>query len=159
MNYTMTESPMGALLLVSDGEALTELYLEPAKAGVEGKEGWVRQDDAAPFPEVNQQLEEYFAGARKEFQLPLRMEGTPFQQRVWEALREIPYGETVSYGEIARRIESPRACRAVGLANGQNPIAIIVPCHRVIGSSGKLVGYGGGLHRKAALLQIEGIAV
>ncbi|HYM67200.1 MAG TPA: methylated-DNA--[protein]-cysteine S-methyltransferase, partial [Patescibacteria group bacterium] len=101
------------------------------------------------------QLGEYFAGRRTDFDVPLEMEGTPFQLRVWEALREIGYGETISYGELARRIGNPSASRAVGMANGCNPIAVIVPCHRVIGANGTLTGYGGGVERKRLLLDLE----
>jgi methylated-DNA-[protein]-cysteine S-methyltransferase len=116
-------------------------------------DGWEPDDDA--FPQVVEQLEAYFAGERTEFDLALDLVGTSFQKRVWEALLTIPYGETRSYGEIARQIGAPGAFRAVGLANGHNPIGIIVPCHRVIGSNGSLTGYGGGLDRKRALLELE----
>jgi methylated-DNA-[protein]-cysteine S-methyltransferase len=115
--------------------------------------GWKR-DDAA-LSEARAQLQAYFAGELRGFELPLAAEGTPFQQRVWRALCDIPYGETISYGELARRIGQPAAARAVGLANGQNPIAIVVPCHRVIGANGSLTGYGGGLERKRWLLAHE----
>ncbi len=101
------------------------------------------------------QLEEYFAGERTSFDIPLAPEGAPFEREVWRALEEIPYGETVSYGEIARRVGQPTAARAVGTANGRNPIAVIVPCHRVIGADGSLTGYGGGLERKRLLLELE----
>jgi methylated-DNA-[protein]-cysteine S-methyltransferase len=110
---------------------------------------------AASVSAAAAQLEEYFAGARTEFDLDLELEGTPFQRQVWAALRTIPYGETRSYGEIAEQIGKPGAFRAVGLANGRNPIGIIVPCHRVIGASGSLAGYGGGLDRKQLLLELE----
>ena len=112
-------------------------------------------EDDAVLRGVRDQLGEYFAGRRRLFDIPLALEGTPFQQRVWNALCEIPYGETISYGELARRIGHPSAVRAVGLANGSNPIAIIVPCHRVIGANGTLTGYGGGLPTKARLLDLE----
>ena len=111
--------------------------------------------DAKRLREAQRQLEEYFAGERTEFSLPLESHGTDFQQRVWRALRAIPFGTTISYGELARRIGNPRAVRAVGLANGRNPISIIVPCHRVIGANGTLTGYGGGLERKRFLLALE----
>jgi len=104
---------------------------------------------------VKRQLEEYFAGERTIFDIPLAPEGAPFEREVWRALEEIPYGETVSYGEIARRVGQPTAARAVGTANGRNPIAVIVPCHRVIGADGSLTGYGGGLERKRLLLELE----
>lgn len=153
--YTYAESPVGPLLLTSDGAALTRLYMNEQRHGPEVGENWVREDDAAPFTEVRRQLNEYFAGQRREFDLLLAPVGTEFQKRVWAALTLIPYGATVSYGEIARRIGAPKASRAIGMANGRNPLSIVVPCHRVIGASGRLTGYGGGLSRKEALLTLE----
>jgi methylated-DNA-[protein]-cysteine S-methyltransferase len=168
--YTEMESPLGPLLLTSDGAALTGLYMsehrygpsagEPLSVwGIEAnpsKEGrWAQDDRAVPFSEVKAQLADYFEGRRTTFDLPLCMEGTGFQRLVWDLLTEIPFGTTISYGELARRAGNPNSSRAVGLANGHNPISIIVPCHRVIGSNGKLTGYGGGLPRKAALLDFE----
>lgn len=168
--YSEMASPIGPLLLMSDGESLTDVYMSehthgPATGealsawGIDatpGKAGkWVRDDDARPFREAKEQLTAYFEGRLTEFDLPLAMEGTEFQRQVWDALCEIPYGVTISYGELARRVGNPNGSRAVGLANGRNPISIIVPCHRVIGSNGKLTGYGGGLPRKAALLDFE----
>jgi methylated-DNA-[protein]-cysteine S-methyltransferase len=154
--YSYMDSPLGTLMLVSDGRSLTGLYM----MGHEGAHGpgssWLHQDEAAPFAEARQQLAEYFAGLRKQFDLPLDMEGTDFQREVWWALREIPFGETISYGELARRVGRPQGAQAVGAANGRNPISIIVPCHRVIGADGSLVGYGGGLPRKELLLRLEG---
>lgn len=125
------------------------------KHGEEIGKDWVLRNDVPPFPETVQQLAAYFDGKLTEFSLPLAIRGTDFQKRVWDELREIPYGATISYGELAQRIGNPNASRAVGLANGHNPISIIVPCHRVIGANGKLTGYGGGLQRKAALLSFE----
>jgi methylated-DNA-[protein]-cysteine S-methyltransferase len=151
--FSTHESPVGELTLVGDGHALTGLYMTdhrhrpPLPAGA-------RRDDG-PFAEARRQLGEYFAGERTRFELPLRMEGSPFLREVWRALLEIPFGETLSYGELARRIGRPGASRAVGLANGRNPISIVVPCHRVIGSSGALTGYGGGMERKRFLLDLE----
>lgn len=153
--YTYLESPIGRLLLTSDGISLTGLYMEPHRHGPVSTEGWVRDDEAVPFSSAREQLEAYFAGELQEFDIPLAPQGTPFQQRVWNELRNIPFGQTWSYGELARRIGQPTASRAVGLANGKNPISVIVPCHRVIGANGKLVGYGGGLDRKNTLLQLE----
>jgi methylated-DNA-[protein]-cysteine S-methyltransferase len=153
--YTECETPMQRLLLTSDGASLTGLFLPGGRNGVEPGESWVRRDDAAPFAEAKRQLAAYFNGSLRAFDLPLAPRGTAFQRRVWEELERIPYGITVSYGELARRIGDPNGARAVGLANGRNSIAIIVPCHRVIGANGKLVGYGGGLPRKAALLAFE----
>jgi methylated-DNA-[protein]-cysteine S-methyltransferase len=153
--YTYFESQIDPILLTSDGEALTGLYMVEQKHGPEVAPDWVRNDDAAPFAEAKRQLADYFAGELTEFDLPLAPQGTEFQRRVWEELARIPYGVTISYGELARRIGQPGSSRAVGLANGRNPIAIVVPCHRVIGANGKLVGYGGGLPRKQALLAHE----
>jgi methylated-DNA-[protein]-cysteine S-methyltransferase len=151
--YTMMDSPIGDLLLVGDGEALWRLDMQQGRRPTAIDLHWERRDQA--FADVRRQLTEYFDGRRRSFDVPLALEGNSFELRVWDALREIPYGETVSYGEIARRIGQPDAPRAVGLANGRNPIAVIVPCHRVIGANGTLVGYGGGLERKRLLLDLE----
>ena len=153
--YSLLESPLGPLLLTSDGSALTGVFMGDHKHGPEIGEGWVRDENAAPFVKAKHQLTAYFNGTLTAFDLPLSADGTEFQRRVWHALCEIGYAETLSYGELARRIGSPNASRAVGLANGRNPISIIVPCHRVIGANGKLTGYGGGIDRKAALLDFE----
>jgi methylated-DNA-[protein]-cysteine S-methyltransferase len=153
--YTILESPIGPLQLISDGEALTGLFMNEHKGGPDPGEDWVRDDHNAILAEARRQIKAYFTGERKTFDLPLAARGTEFQQRVWDALRQIPYGTTISYGELARRIGNPQASRAVGLANGSNPISIIVPCHRVIGANGKLTGYGGGVERKKALLALE----
>lgn len=152
--YLHLESPIGRLLLCGDEQRLSRLYTSP------------RSDDPAlvrerrraeaPFARVREQLEQYFAGERREFDLPLRLEdGSPFFQRVWRRLLEIPFGTTTSYGELARELGNPTGARAVGLANSSNPISIIVPCHRVIGSAGSLTGYAGGLERKQFLLRHE----
>lgn len=147
------DTPIGPLLLVGDGAGLVEIGLpecgRPVPPPVDAKPARSKLRAAA------RQLEEYFAGTRQQFDLPLHPSGTPFQLEVWGALLTIPYGETVSYAEIARRIRRPRAVRAVGAANGANPLSIIVPCHRVIGSHGDLVGYGGGLPVKRWLLAHE----
>lgn len=151
--YTTVESPLGELLLLSDGHALSGLHLQAGRKAVLVGEAWRRSEE--PFEHVRAQLEEYFAGRRSSFELTLGLQGTPFQRRVWSALREIPYGETLTYGGLARRIDQPTAARAVGLANGSNPIAVIVPCHRLIGANGTLVDYGGGIPRKQFLLSLE----
>ncbi|MGH2730555.1 MAG: methylated-DNA--[protein]-cysteine S-methyltransferase [Actinomycetota bacterium] len=151
--YTTITSPIGDLLLASDGRALTDLHMAP----FEVPSGWQR--DESRFEDVVAQLTAYYTGSRKTFDVALNPTGTPFQRRVWEGLSAIPYGETVSYGELARRIGKPKAVRAVGRANGANPIAVIIPCHRVIGANGTLTGYGGGLDRKAKLLALEGVHV
>jgi methylated-DNA-[protein]-cysteine S-methyltransferase len=151
--YTTFDSPIGELLAVGDGEALTRLQMQAGRRPVPIDPSWKRDDDA--LDPVRTQLEEYFAGARTTFEIPLAMIGNGFELSVWAALQEIPYGETVSYGAIARAIGHPTAFRAVGLANGRNPVAVIVPCHRVIGADGSLTGYGGGLERKRLLLDLE----
>jgi methylated-DNA-[protein]-cysteine S-methyltransferase len=149
----VVESPVGDLLLVGDRDHLRGLYLSPERWASKIAADWVRDDGA--FADVTTQLREYFAGERTVFDVPLALHGTPFQQRVWEGLRTIPYGRTTSYGRLAAQVGRPGAARAVGLANGRNPVSIIVPCHRVIGSGGALTGYGGGLDRKRALLALE----
>lgn len=156
--YTMMPSPVGELLLVGargpDGAlAVRGLHFSDGRRAVAPDPSWAR-DDAALAP-ARAQLEEYFAGARTSFELALDPQGSAFERSVWEALTEIPYGETASYGAIAQRLGRPGAARAVGLANGRNPIAVIVPCHRVIGADGSLTGYGGGLQRKRTLLELE----
>jgi methylated-DNA-[protein]-cysteine S-methyltransferase len=151
--YTTIESPIGELLLVGDQDALHGLYMQDGRKPKRIAPDW--QASAAPFADVTTQLEEYFAGARTSFDVSLAAEGAPFEREVWHALEAIPYGKTVSYGEIARRVGQPTAARAVGTANGRNPIAVIVPCHRVIGADGSLTGYGGGLERKRLLLELE----
>jgi methylated-DNA-[protein]-cysteine S-methyltransferase len=151
--YTTLESPIGRLLLAGDGNALERLDMQEGRRPVAIGQEW-RRDDSA-FASVSSQLSEYFGGRRERFDVPLALRGNAFELRVWDALLEIPYGETVSYGEIARRIGDPGAARAVGLANGRNPVALIVPCHRVIGADGSLTGYGGGLERKRFLLDLE----
>ncbi len=145
-------TPIGELLLVSDGESLTALRFDDARRG-SPTPGAVPD---AVLERTAAQLGEYFAGERTSFDIPLRAAGTPFEQRVWDELRAIPYGETTSYGEIAVRVGEPGAARAVGRANGRNPIPVIVPCHRVIGADGSLTGFGGGLECKRALLDLEG---
>ena len=153
MHFHTIDSPIGRLLLTGDAHGLTGLHMEPFDIDP----GW--RADPAAFADAEAQLREYFAGGLTAFDLPLAPCGTPFQRDVWEKLREIPYGETATYGEIAAAIGKPWASRAVGAANGRNPIAVIVPCHRVIGANGTLTGYAGGLERKRKLLELEaGIA-
>ena len=153
MLYTSFDSPVGKLVALGDGQALHGLYMQEGRTAIAIRPEWEGADD--PFAELREQLSEYFDGRRQAFDLELETAGSPFQRRVWRALQEIPYGETISYGQLARRIGQPTAVRAVGLANGSNPIAIIVPCHRVIGANGTLTGYGGGLPTKARLLDLE----
>ena len=151
--YRELESPVGPLLLAGDDEGLRFLLFRKGRDKARPKPEW--EPDRATLKDTARQIGAYFAGRLKRFDLPLAPQGTPFQTSVWSALLEIPYGETVSYGHIAHRLGNPKAVRAVGLANGSNPIAIIIPCHRVIGSNGSLVGYGGGLPIKQALLALE----
>lgn len=146
-------SPIGTLLLTARAGALTGLWIRGEKHAPQIASEWQRNDGA--LRDVTSQLDDYFAGRRWTFTLPLAPAGTDFQQRVWAELRRIPVGTTISYGELARRIGQPAAVRAVGLANGRNPISIVVPCHRVIGANGALTGYGGGLTAKAWLLAHE----
>ncbi len=152
-HYASVDSPIGELLLIGDGRSLSALKMIDDGDYRGQSEGLTRDD--ARFVDVIAQLEEYFAGERTDFELDLAPEGTEFQLSVWDALSEIPFGETRSYGEIAAAVGRPKAARAVGMANNRNPIAVIVPCHRVIGASGDLVGYGGGMDRKVWLLDHE----
>jgi methylated-DNA-[protein]-cysteine S-methyltransferase len=153
MMYTTMESPVGRLLLAGDERALRQVSFADGRRSAGVQVGWL--ENAGAFAEVIRQLQAYFRGELRTFDLPLAMGGTEFQLRVWSALREIPYGETISYRELAERIGNLKAVRAVGLANGSNPIPIIVPCHRVIGSDGSLTGFGGGLENKRKLLDLE----
>jgi methylated-DNA-[protein]-cysteine S-methyltransferase len=148
--WTIFESPVDELLLTSNGTSLTRLLFAPFTVDPAWSEG-----PCDVLDEAITQLRDYFAGNRTEFDLPLEPAGTTFQLAVWHALREIPYAETINYGQLATRIGNRNASRAVGLANGRNPISIVVPCHRVIGANGSLTGYGGGLDRKRALLDLE----
>jgi methylated-DNA-[protein]-cysteine S-methyltransferase len=153
MKYTYVDSPLGALLVTRDEGGITGIDLPTARYPRRVRDDWER-DDAA-FDDVRGQLGEYFAGTRQQFDLRLSARGNAFQRAVWRALTEIPYGETTSYGKVAAGIGHPDGARAVGVANGQNPIPIIVPCHRVIGADGSLIGYGGGLSAKRWLLDHE----
>jgi methylated-DNA-[protein]-cysteine S-methyltransferase len=151
--YRYLETPLGRLLLVGDGPFLTGLYTAEHKRIAGPVAAWQHSDDA--FAAAVEQLEDYFAGRRQAFDLPLRPKGTPFQQRVWQELMQIPFGRTITYAELAERVGNPAASRAVGNANGRNPISIIVPCHRVIGADGKLTGYAGGVEMKRRLVEWE----
>jgi methylated-DNA-[protein]-cysteine S-methyltransferase len=153
VSYTRIESPVGKLLLAADAQGLRLVSFESSKRATPVQPDW--KENKAPFAEVIRQLQAYFDGELREFDLPLAPEGTAFQLRVWNSLRTIPYGEKISYGQLAQRIGNPKAVRAVGLANGCNPIPVIIPCHRVIGSDGSLTGFGGGLSNKEKLLALE----
>ena len=152
MDYRYLDTPIGRLLLAREGRDLRLINFQRGRLPRPDPR-WHESADA--FDDVVSQLTEYFAGRRQRFELPLAPEGTPFQQRVWRELQDVPYGVTISYGELAARIGQPTASRAVGLANGSNPLPIVIPCHRVIGANGKLTGYGGGLPIKEQLLALE----
>jgi len=151
--HATIESPIGPLLLAGDRHVLRVLWFGAGRKAQGARTGWI--EAPGEFRDAAAQLREYFAGRRTRFELAVAPAGTPFQQTVWRALQDIPYGETTSYGELARRIGDVKASRAVGLANGANPIAIVIPCHRVIGANGSLTGFGGGLPTKRALLDLE----
>ena len=158
--YNEVDSPVGLLILKSEQDVLTGIYMSGAYEDAPSvrpaeMHHWVLDPTALPLQETARQLEEYFQGERREFDLPLRLDGTEFQRRAWRNLMEIPYGKTRSYSEQALRIGNPKASRAVGLANGRNPLPIVVPCHRVIGADGSLTGFGGGIARKRWLLAHE----
>lgn len=152
--HTVVDSPLGALTLVADGDALTGVYFEDHLRGPSPDR--IGPRDTTGFGQARQQLQEYFAGERQRFELRLTPRGEPFQQRVWELLKHIPYGGTRSYGQLARELGDPALAQAVGAANGRNPLSVIVPCHRVVGADGSLTGYAGGLARKRRLLELEG---
>ncbi len=157
IRYTLVASPIDELLLVAEGDAVVSLFMENHRGKERNIESSWRRDDHDPLlKRAAAQLEEYFARRRIAFDLPLRPSGTEFQKRVWDALLDIPFGQTLSYGEMARNLGDVNASRAVGLANGRNPISILIPCHRVIGANGALTGFGGGIERKRFLLQHEG---
>ncbi|KUN03490.1 cysteine methyltransferase [Streptomyces yokosukanensis] len=155
-SHTVIDSPYGPLTLVADTDgALCGLYMTGQRHRPPEEDFGPREDDLPCFGVAREQLSAYFAGELKEFTLELVLKGTPFQRSVWEQLTRIPYGETRTYGQLADALGNPQASRAVGLANGRNPVGIIVPCHRVVGSDGSLTGYGGGLDRKRRLLDFE----
>jgi methylated-DNA-[protein]-cysteine S-methyltransferase len=154
MNYTYLETPIGTLLIAGDDKAVRKIHFPKNGKAVAAGKDWT-ESAHGPVGKAVKQLREYFNGKRADFDLPLAPEGTEFQRTVWRNLQDIPYGETISYGELAKRVGNPKASRAVGAANGQNPIPIVIPCHRVIGANGKLTGFGGGLPTKEALLGLE----
>jgi methylated-DNA-[protein]-cysteine S-methyltransferase len=158
MNYQYLETPIGKLLIAGDGETVRVIAFPKNGCPRDPQPGWIEGSTGA-IEETARQLREYFTGRRREFELPLAPEGTKFQKSVWRELQGIPYGRTISYGELARRVGNPKASRAVGAANGANPIPIVIPCHRVIGANGKLTGFGGGLPIKEKLLDLESRAV
>ena len=153
MYFSYCDTPIGVLLLAGDASGLHRIGFSTDGAAQSPAAEWEENDDF--FCEATRQLAAYFAGELSTFDLPLAPQGTPFQLQVWRALQDIPYGQTLSYGELAQKIGTPNASRAVGAANGQNPLPIVIPCHRVVGSNGRLAGYAGGLETKKALLSLE----
>jgi methylated-DNA-[protein]-cysteine S-methyltransferase len=154
--FTLFDSPLGPLRIASNGRAITAIGFPGQKHNIEAQPDWQRDDAASELAAARRQLAEYFAGQRREFDLPLQPAGSPFQQSVWRALARVGYGRTSTYGALARALRRPAAARAVGAAVGRNPIAIVVPCHRIVGADGSLTGYAGGLDRKTRLLALEG---
>jgi len=154
MRYDEIETPVGPLLVAADDAGLRGIHFQSGRERLRPDPAWAR--DPSPFRALARQLAEYFARERRAFDLPLAPEGTPFQLETWRALAAIPYGTTISYEELARRVGRPAAVRAVGAANGRNPLPIVIPCHRVIGKDGALTGFGGGIGTKRALLELEG---
>ena len=153
--YDYYDSPCGRVLLVADGEALCGVYFTGQKHYFAPERGWKRDPQAAPLAETRRELDEYFSGKRRKFDVPLAAEGTPFQRAVWKAIAGVRFGETISYAELARRAGRPGSARAAGSATGRNPIGIIVPCHRIVGADGSLTGYAGGIDKKVTLLALE----
>ncbi len=154
MNYAYLETPIGTLLIAGDASAVLQITFPSRGKAAQAEAGW-EQSQRGPTGEAVRQLTEYFAGKRTDFVLPLAPQGTNFQRSVWRQLQGIPYGQTISYGELARRVGNPKASRAVGSANGANPLPIVIPCHRVIAGNGTLGGFGGGLPTKQMLLALE----
>ncbi len=155
--YCYWQSPIGRLLLIGEQGLLEELHFPNSAEHAVIEDNWHHDEEC--FANVLQQLREYFAGERQVFKVKMCLKGTDFQRRVWQELQQVPFGKTASYGEIAERINNPKACRAVGGANRKNPIPIIIPCHRIIGNDGSLTGFGGGLPLKKKLLRIENITL
>ena len=157
IRYRRILTPLGTLFATASGGALTGLYYEGGRHAPEISPQWIEDPESQPLAECARQLADFFAGKRQCFDLPIAPQGTPFQERVWREIAAIPYGETISYAELARRAGAKGSARAAGAATGRNPLSIVVPCHRVVGSSGSLTGYAGGLERKTRLLEIEGV--
>ncbi|HVB49784.1 MAG TPA: methylated-DNA--[protein]-cysteine S-methyltransferase [Burkholderiales bacterium] len=153
--YDRYDSPHGRMLLVAEGDALCGAYFTGQKHFRAPAPDWWRDPDAAPLRQARRELEEYFAGRRTRFEVPLAPEGTPFQHAVWRAIAGVPFGATISYAELARRAGRPGSARAAGAATGRNPVGVIVPCHRIVGADGSLTGYAGGLAKKRTLLALE----
>jgi methylated-DNA-[protein]-cysteine S-methyltransferase len=156
--YDYYDSPHGRMLLVASDSAVTAVYFVGQKYAATPQKDWKRDGAVTPLRQARRELDEYFAGKRRRFDVSLEPEGTPFQRAVWKAIAAVRFGETITYGELAKRAGRPGSARAAGAATGRNPIGIIVPCHRIVGSDGSLTGYAGGLKKKRALLELEGRA-
>ena len=155
--YDIYESPHGRMLLVATEDGVSGVYFNRQKYFPDTKKEWKRDGRHAPLKQLKRELQEYFAGKRKRFEVALDPDGTPFQRSVWKAISTVGFGKTITYGELAARAGCPGSARAAGAATGRNPVGIIVPCHRIVGSNGSLTGYAGGLNRKRALLVLEGV--
>lgn len=157
IRYARYESPLGTVIAIADPHGIISIDFVDAKYAKRIERDWIEDADDPTLRECFGQLREYFAGTRHEFDLPLSPHGTPFQERVWQEIARVPYGETISYGELARRAGAPGQARAAGAATGRNPVGVVIPCHRIVGSDGSLTGYAGGLGRKQRLLELEGV--
>ena len=155
--YARIQTPFGTLLAIAGGESLTGLYFEGGRHAPKASQEWTEDPAFAPLRDCAAQVADYLCGKRQSFDLRVAPSGTPFQERIWREIARIPYGRTITYAELAKRAGAPGSARAAGAATGRNPLSIVVPCHRVVGSSGALTGYAGGLERKARLLRLEGI--
>jgi methylated-DNA-[protein]-cysteine S-methyltransferase len=157
IRYTRFESPLGRVMAVADDEGITHVDFIDAKYARRIEPDWIEDPLAPALSDCVRQLGEYYEGKRKTFELPLAPRGTAFQRRVWDEIARVPYGETITYGELARRAGAPGHARAAGAATGRNPVGVVIPCHRIVGADGSLTGYAGGLERKRELLEIEGV--
>jgi len=156
IRYARFESPLGPVLAIADTDGITHIDFVGAKYERRVEPDWIEDPRASALAACGRQLAEYFSGARTAFDLPLAPRGSDFQQRVWREIARVPYGETISYGELAKRAGAPGQARAAGAATGRNPVGVVIPCHRIVGADGSLTGYAGGLERKRGLLELEG---
>ena len=159
IRYARIDTPLGTLLATAEDGRLTGLFFDGKPHAPTPRADWKEEPAARPFAECARQIREYLAGRRNAFELPLAPSGTPFQERVWREIARVPFGETITYAELARRAGAPGSARAAGAATGRNPLSIVVPCHRIVGSAGALTGYAGGVERKARLLALEGARI
>ena len=155
--FARYESPLGPMYATAEDDGITHIEFQGAKYAPAEQPDWIEDPKAPALAACGTQLAEYFAGTRTEFDLPLAPRGSTFQKRVWEEIARVPYGETISYAELARRAGAPGQARAAGAATGRNPVSLVIPCHRIVGSDGSLTGYAGGLERKRELLELEGV--